>query len=264
MKHDDGAPLEEEVPFADGNVSVVVRVGETVRRSTGEWTPATHALLRHLRGAGFAGCPEVLGVDAKEREILSFIPGETAPASLEGYEGDATLVAVAGFYRAFHTASASFAPPPDARWWRSIGAPNGDEIVCHNDLAPWNTVFQDDEPVGLIDWDTAAPGRRSWDLAYALWRWAPLYPEERFGPPAERARRIAVFCSAYGWDDPGSLLPVIGERQRVMRDTLVTWGEAGLPGFKEMLRDGHREIIEADIAYFDGAWGQMERVLRKG
>jgi hypothetical protein len=258
---DDEGTRDEEIPFADGNVSAVVRVGETVRRSTGPWTPAVHALLRHLRDAGFTGCPEVLGTDEKGREVLSFVPGETAPASLEGYADDATLEAVARLYQAYHDAVSGFVPPEDAAWRVTVGAPTEGDIVGHNDLGPWNTVFQHGKPVALIDWDFAAPTSRVWDLAYALWRWVPLYPVERFGPPAERARRIARFCAAYGWDDPAALLPVIAERQRVLRNTLVTWGEAGVPGFAEMLRDGHRELVEADIAFFDGIRDEIAGLL---
>jgi len=50
-----------EVPLSGGNTSAVVRVGETVRRSTGHWTPAVHGVLRHLERAGFEGSPRVLG-----------------------------------------------------------------------------------------------------------------------------------------------------------------------------------------------------------
>jgi len=35
----------------------VVRVGDTVRRPVGSWTPAVHALLNHLHRAGFRGAP---------------------------------------------------------------------------------------------------------------------------------------------------------------------------------------------------------------
>ena len=38
------------------------------------------------------------------------------------------------------------------------------ETVCHNELFPWNTVFRSGVPVAFIDWDTAAPGPRVWDL----------------------------------------------------------------------------------------------------
>jgi len=36
---------EAEKVLQGGNTSVVVRAGDTVRRHTGRWTPAIHALL---------------------------------------------------------------------------------------------------------------------------------------------------------------------------------------------------------------------------
>ncbi len=36
---------EQQLP---GMFSTLARLGDTVRRSTGPWTPAVHALLRHL------------------------------------------------------------------------------------------------------------------------------------------------------------------------------------------------------------------------
>jgi hypothetical protein len=65
-----------EIPLAGGNMSGgVVRVGDTVRRPAGPWTPAVHALLTHLHAAGFRGAP--LMTDAyglTERERLDIIP----------------------------------------------------------------------------------------------------------------------------------------------------------------------------------------------
>jgi thiamine kinase-like enzyme len=40
------------------------------------------------------------------------------------------------------------------------------ETVCHNDLTTWNTVFRAGLPVAFIDWDTAAPGPRAFDLGF--------------------------------------------------------------------------------------------------
>ena len=53
----------EEIPLADGSMTTVVRVGDTVRRPVGRWTPAVHSLLRHLEAVGFEGAPRVLGFD---------------------------------------------------------------------------------------------------------------------------------------------------------------------------------------------------------
>lgn len=59
--------------YADG----AVRVGNTVRRLAGPWTPAVHALLAHLAGQGFTGAPRPLGFDEQGREVLTFLEGET-------------------------------------------------------------------------------------------------------------------------------------------------------------------------------------------
>ena len=52
-----------EIPLHGGNVSTVSRVGDTVRRNAGPWTPAVHALLNHLERVGFTGSPHALGMD---------------------------------------------------------------------------------------------------------------------------------------------------------------------------------------------------------
>jgi hypothetical protein len=68
-----------EIPLGGGNMSSgVVRVGDTVRRPAGPWTPAVHALLTHLHEAGFGGAPRPLGIDDRGREVLTFMPGTVA------------------------------------------------------------------------------------------------------------------------------------------------------------------------------------------
>ena len=47
------------------------KVGDTVRRKTGPWTQAVHALLCHLERVGFDGAPRVLGMDYWGREVFS-------------------------------------------------------------------------------------------------------------------------------------------------------------------------------------------------
>ena len=65
---------EEEL--GGGGLTPVVRVGETVRRTTGPWTPAVHALLEHLADVGFDGAPRVEGFDDEGREVLEYVAGE--------------------------------------------------------------------------------------------------------------------------------------------------------------------------------------------
>jgi hypothetical protein len=65
-----------------GNAGGAVRVGDTVRRAAGPWTPAVHALLAHLAGRGIVGSPRPLGVDDQGREVLTYLAGEAALAEL--------------------------------------------------------------------------------------------------------------------------------------------------------------------------------------
>ena len=72
------------MPLAGGNMSSgVVRVGDTVRRPAGPWTPAVHALLTHLHAAGFPGAPRPLGIDEHGREVLTFIPARLPDATTQ-------------------------------------------------------------------------------------------------------------------------------------------------------------------------------------
>src|SRR6476661_735156 len=58
-----------------GNVGGAVRIGRTVRRPTGPWTPAVHALLDRATAHGLRATPTVFGIDARGREVLTHLPG---------------------------------------------------------------------------------------------------------------------------------------------------------------------------------------------
>lgn len=253
------ASVEER--FADGNLTAVVRVGDTVRRGTGAWTPAVHALLRHLAAVEFTAAPRLLGIDAQGREILSYLPGETGSPSLTGRSSDDVLIAVAQLIRRYHDATVSFRPPPDAAWQKLPGAPAGDDVMCHNDLAPYNTVFIGQQPVAFIDWDFAAPGPRLWDLAYAAWRFVPLYPDDDPFPLADQARRLRLFCDAYGVTDRTGLLAMIAHRQQVLHDTVFTRAAAGDAAFIALRDAGHGDGPLRDKAYLERRWAVFERAL---
>ncbi|MET8007086.1 hypothetical protein [Nonomuraea glycinis] len=58
---------QEEI-LTGGGVNEVVRIGATVRRPVGPWTPAVHGLLGHLAARGFTGAPRAHGVDERGRD----------------------------------------------------------------------------------------------------------------------------------------------------------------------------------------------------
>src|SRR5687768_7263528 len=93
-------PEEVEIALPAGAMAPVVRVGETVRRQCGHWTPAVHAWLNRLAEVGFDLAPRVHGIDAKGREILDYIDGECGESP--ALWSDDTLTEVARIMRQYH------------------------------------------------------------------------------------------------------------------------------------------------------------------
>jgi hypothetical protein len=251
--------MDEEVRLAGGTVTPVVRVGDTVRRATGPWSTRVHELLVHLRD--FEGAPDFLGVDERGREVLTFIAGEvTTYGAPAGMYSDEALTAAAVLLRRFHDATVDFVTHRRDGWRFQIGAPREGPVICHNDVGPYNAVYRGGRPVAFIDWDFAAPGPRVWDVAYALWRFVPLYDDptcaRRGWPVVPRGPRIARFLDAYGLDDRAGILEVMRHRQDVVRATI-----AGDPVFAGLRREGRVAEIEGDIAYAERSHRKWQRFL---
>lgn len=260
--------VPEEV-LAGGNLSPVVRVGDTVRRRAGSWTPTVHLLLKHLEQHGFDGAPRVVGFDEQGREMLTYLEGATNHSGdPEWVWSERALVGTAQFICRYHDVCRTFEPPASARWQVMVGAPTSGEIVCHNDLAPFNAVFQDGVPVAFLDWDLAAPAPPLWDVAYAAWRFVPLYddPAERGWTTdvVARASRLRLLSDAYGLSDRerAQLVPTVERRIRCSFETLEAWGQEGKLGWSEMWRARtHGEGMLRDLAYVAEHRDALRRAL---
>lgn len=189
--------VDEEV-LSGGNSSVVTRIGDAVHRQAGPWTPAVHALLAALRDAGIDGVPKPRGFDEQGREVLSFIPGDVANYPLPDWVWHPPVLDDAGsLLRRIHDAGVGLVDRPLV--WNT---PTHDpvEVICHNDVAPYNMAFEDGVLTGLFDFDAASPGPRIWDLAYLAYRLAPLVgdAEESGLTVDQRLLRIDRLVQAYG------------------------------------------------------------------
>ncbi|MFC4942336.1 phosphotransferase [Pseudonocardia sp. GCM10023141] len=241
---------DAEQPLHGGNVSTgIVRIGDTVRRPAGPQTPAVHALLAHLHGAGFHHAPQPLGIDEQGREVLSYVAGEAVhPGRLDLLDDDRSLIEIGRLIRDFHDAAAEFTPPADAQWWVAI--PDvGADLIVHHDLAPWNLIAADGSWT-LIDWDTAAPGTRLWDLAYAAHGFVPLTAD----PAAARghpARRLRVLVDAYGLDEAQRLrlVELLPERTGSMHTMLAEQSAAGVEPWTTLWCEGHGRVWWDDTVY---------------
>ncbi|MFD1827596.1 MULTISPECIES: phosphotransferase [Mumia] len=166
--------------------SHVTREGGTVVRPAGAWSEAVHALLRTLNAAGLAGVPEPLEIMPDGRERLTYLEG-TVPAypMPDWVWGDLALESTVELLRRAHDASAS--APRSGPWRSPVRQPA--EVICHNDFAPYNLVFDEGRAIGAIDWDFASPGPRVWDLAYLAYRIVPLSTADLGDGFTDRQRR---------------------------------------------------------------------------
>jgi hypothetical protein len=245
---------DREEPLAGGNISGVVRVRDTVRRVTGPWTPAVHALLHHLERVGFDGAPRVLGIDEQGREILTYLEGHALSGWPEPYESwvcdDETLVSAAVLLRRYHDAVEGFMPPKNALW-RYPAPPGRADLICHNDFGAFNVVFRARRAAAMFDWDHATPGTRAWDVAYGLWRWSSLTCGGPDLTAAAIARRAAVFCRAYGDIDPAEVVDAVPLRIRHGRQYLEERAAAGDPPFVNIWSWGVGPAMLADAQFYE-------------
>jgi hypothetical protein len=172
--------MPQEEQLSGGNTTVVVRVGDTVRRPVGPWTPAVHDLLNHLTAVGFSGSPRVLGIDDADREILEFVPGEVGKLSAEEplpawFRTPESCWSIGRWIRDFQSAQAGLIVDPSKPWRRAEGTSlQPGQVIVHHDVSPYNTVRRLDGSLVVLDWDFARPGDPIEDLAWAAWRWVPL------------------------------------------------------------------------------------------
>lgn len=247
-----------------GNLNDAVRVGDTVRRRAGPWTPAVHALLRFLEREGF-DAPRVIGMDERGREILEYMAGEAyagnpVPLPDQVFRED-HLVGAARLLRRYHDTVARFDPPPGATW-RLVG-PAPHEIICHNDWSPWNALFRNGRLVATLDWDLAGPGPRLFDVANAAYSWTPLISGATAIPDIhERARRLRLFCDEYGLEDRTALLDAMRERLIYVSEFIAEQARLGDPGMMRLVGwDTPRRMFVNDVGYLDRHRTILERAL---
>lgn len=240
-------PAESPLHGGTANRGLVVRVGDTVRRPLRSTSAATHALLAHLHDVGFDGAPRFLGVDSRQREVLTFIPGEAVTPPYPSWAlTDSALDSVASLLRRYHAAVADFDWSPYS-WPASPPPPYGGEIVSHNDTNLDNVVFREGRAVALIDFDLASPGCRLWDVAATARLWSPLRSPDDVSDArrGHELRRFSVFVAAYGPDDWGAaeLVEAVGVNHDWLYAVVRAGGEAGNEGLADYWYQASARIV---------------------
>ncbi|MBB5874567.1 hypothetical protein F4553_008001 [Allocatelliglobosispora scoriae] len=218
-----------------GNVGGVIRIGASVHRPTGPWTPAVHALLHHLADR-LPLVPVVHGFDDEGREVLSYAEG-----TVEEILSDAQLVDLVGWTRRFHEAVAGFTHPGP---WRYFPIPDA-TLIGHNDIAAYNVCFDGDRLAGVFDWDLAGPTNPLQELAFIAWNGVPMWAGL---DPAEAARRLRLIAGAYGGPSALEIVHAVVPRIELMIAGIAERAAAGDPGMRNLVANGEQERDRETLA----------------
>jgi thiamine kinase-like enzyme len=199
--------------------------------------------------------PEPLGFDNDGNEIISFIPGEVSNYPLsETAVSQKALISAAKLLRDYHDASASFLNELQGNESWMLPPRKPAEVICHGDYAPYNVVLNGNKAVAMIDFDTAHPAPKVWDIAYALYRWAPLtHPDnpDGFGSTQEKIDRAQLFCDVYGLTkvERVGMINLVIERLQGLVDFMRSEADRGNAAFIANIADGHHLAYLEDIDY---------------
>lgn len=218
--------MDETLP--EGTRTRVEKRGDRiVRMRQHESSVYTYPTLELLANRGWKGAPRLITPGMIEE--LTFLPGKVpGRTNLPSWvAAPQALREVGRMIREFHDLTAGTSLVGDQ------------ETMCHNDLAPANTVYDPETllPYAFIDWDLAAPGSRIADIGHAVWQWLELGPGAHIDTAAEGLVTLIdgyryaysvseVIESAIQW----RLDTATGIEQGAATDpTLATLVQAGVP-----------------------------------
>ncbi|OED36472.1 hypothetical protein AB833_28115 [Chromatiales bacterium (ex Bugula neritina AB1)] len=249
--------MTKEIPLSGGNTTQgIVRLGSTVLRPQKPHSHSVHCLLQHLEAQSFGSSPRFLGTDESNREVLSFIEGSSRQPD-NFYSNTGLLLKIARLLRDYHNAAANF-DFSGLEWAYSYPDNTRHEIICHNDFAPYNMVFQPNDAISIIDFDLAGPGPKLRDIAYAAYWTVPLafraqdLVSKAQADLADGSRRLKLFCNEYGVEADCALLDMVSEVLHHMADKEAV-AELLDPVVAESLEEGgHFAHWNAEAGAFDG------------
>ena len=117
-------------------------------------------------------------------------------------------------------------------------------MVCINDVGPWNLFYDGDEPVGILDWDFAAPEPCRNDIAYALEYAVPFRDDptaqtwQHFTEVPDRCARLEIFADVYGLTSTVGLVDDVIARQHLTIARVYELADRGLEPHATWVRDG--------------------------
>lgn len=258
--------MDEEIPIPGGrlNRGRLVRFGDFVLRPADEDVEVERVITEV--GKVFRGVPKTFGRDSSGRLKFEWIEGETGElVDEEMGKSRARLFSIGALLRELHDSTESTTREIVATFRDSLDPSGVQEVICHGDAGPGNTIFRDDVAFALIDWEMASPGRRSWDLATALRYWGPFRnPANK--KPAELLldswQRAAWILDGYSASEELRLetVGIFALNQKVQAEYVIERIQGrGAAVYQEWVEHGGLKRLALDDAWLGG---ESERLLQ--
>jgi hypothetical protein len=118
----------------------------------------------------------------------------------------------------------------------------------------------------LIDFERATPGPRVWDIAFVVYRFAPLCdsPEQGLTPAflQKIARRIRVFLDAYGFSqNDDDLFDWMQVRLKTEIDLFECKTTDDPIRRQKKIAAGHLDLYKRDLHLINGISGSLRKLI---
>ena len=246
--------IENEI-LHGGRERKIAKAADKVIRPAGPATPHIHAALSFMHENGFTFVPKPYGITEDGREILSFVEGTVYNDSFpDEIRTDEVLMEAASLLRRYHDVIQRYMSKLTGNETWTLPARAPAEVLCHGDIAPYNTTVIDGHIHGIIDFDLLHPGPRLWDLAYAVYRWVPFVSPDNAdyqGGLDEQLRRLRLFVDTYDLHESErqQLPDRMIQRLQYLVDFMTSQADNGNEDFQKNIEDGHAKLYQEDIRY---------------
>jgi hypothetical protein len=223
-------------------------------------TPAVHELLQYLEAVEFPYSPRVLCFDAGGNEILSYIDG------ISGRNAWAMVVPEAVLTRLHSWCGRTMMRwgfrPTTAGWSGHRHDLGDDQLICHGDFGPWNSVWEVASPwvwsTGILralgagcttsrtPWNTRRHSETT-PSASSGWRTPALQTE-----PADWRSSL----EPTDWHSTNGLVDEVIRVQEEQISTVQEFADAARFPQTEWVANGHLDVLGARAA-----WTQANRHL---
>lgn len=257
--------MDKEISISGGrlNRGRLVRLGDFVLRPADEDVEVEKIIIEV--GKVFRGVPKTFGRDLTGRLKLEWIEGESGELVDEDAEESKTrLESVGALLRDLHDSTEATVREQVSIFRDSLDPSGIQEVICHGDAGPGNTIFRGGIAIALIDWEMASPGRRSWDLATALRYWGPFRNPANKKPAELRLdswQRATWILDGYSASDDLRLKTVelFTVNQKVQAEYVISRIKArGEEVYAGWVENGGIKRLELDDAWLGG---ESERLL---